>query len=49
MRLAAPRGFDLHLHINFSKASAIMYAANLTEANVDYNKDDVTGVMTFGG
>ena len=30
-------------------AGAIMYAADLTEAYVDYNKGDVTDPTTLGG
>ncbi|MSU61538.1 MAG: bifunctional glutamate N-acetyltransferase/amino-acid acetyltransferase ArgJ [Pedosphaera sp.] len=46
---AAPNEFDLHIDLNLGKASAIMYAADLTEAYVDYNKGDVTDPATLGG
>lgn len=46
---AAPKEFDLVIRLNLGKASAIMYAADLTEAYVDYNKGDVTDPTTLGG
>jgi len=46
---AAPKEFDLHIRLNLGKASALMYAADLTEAYVDYNKGDVTDPTTLGG
>jgi glutamate N-acetyltransferase/amino-acid N-acetyltransferase len=45
----APQEFELHIHLNLGKASAVMYAADLTEAYVDYNKGDVTDPTTLGG
>ncbi len=45
----APNEFDLHIRLNLGPASAIMYAADLTEAYVDYNKGDVTDPATLGG
>ncbi len=46
---AAPTEFDLHIRLNLGKASALMYAADLTEKYVDYNKGDVTDPATLGG
>jgi glutamate N-acetyltransferase/amino-acid N-acetyltransferase len=46
---AAPREFDLHIRLNLGKSSALMYAADLTEEYVDYNKGDVTDPTTLGG
>lgn len=46
---AAPKEFDLHIRLNLGKAAALMYAADLTEAYVDYNKGDVTDPTTLGG
>jgi glutamate N-acetyltransferase/amino-acid N-acetyltransferase len=45
----APLEFDLHIQLNLGKASAVMYAADLTEAYVDYNKGDVGDPTTLGG
>ena len=45
----APGEFELHIHLNLGPASAVMYAADLTEAYVDYNKGDVTDPTTLGG
>ncbi|MCX6895927.1 MAG: bifunctional glutamate N-acetyltransferase/amino-acid acetyltransferase ArgJ [Verrucomicrobia bacterium] len=45
----APKEFELHIHLNLGKSNAVMYAADLTEAYVDYNKGDVTDPTTLGG
>ncbi|MEI2726080.1 MAG: bifunctional glutamate N-acetyltransferase/amino-acid acetyltransferase ArgJ [Verrucomicrobiota bacterium] len=45
----APKEFELHINLNLGQASAVMYAADLTEAYVDYNKGDVTDPTTLGG
>lgn len=46
---AAPKEFDLHIRLNLGKSAALMYAADLTEKYVDYNKGDVTDPTTLGG
>jgi len=45
----APKEFDLHINLNLGKSSAVIYAADLTEAYVDFNKGDVTDLTTLGG
>ncbi len=45
----APKEFDLHIHLNLGKAAALMYAADLTEEYVEFNKGDVTDPTTLGG
>lgn len=45
----APSEFDLHIRLNVGKASAILYAADLTEAYVDFNKGNVADPTTLGG
>ena len=45
----APKEFELHINLNLGNADAVMYAADLTEAYVDYNKGDVTDPTTLGG
>ena len=45
----APKEFELHINLNLGRANAVMYAADLTEAYVDYNKGDVTDPTTLGG
>jgi glutamate N-acetyltransferase/amino-acid N-acetyltransferase len=45
----APKEFDLHIRLNLGKADAVMYAADLTEAYVDFNKGDVTDASSLGG
>jgi len=44
-----PKEFELHIHLNLGKASAVMYAADLTEEYVDFNKGDVTDASSLGG
>ncbi|HEX5398799.1 MAG TPA: bifunctional glutamate N-acetyltransferase/amino-acid acetyltransferase ArgJ [Verrucomicrobiae bacterium] len=45
----APKEFDLHINLNLGKASAVIYAADLTEEYVDFNKGDVTNATSLGG
>jgi glutamate N-acetyltransferase/amino-acid N-acetyltransferase len=45
----APNEFDLHIHLNLGQASAVLYAADLTEAYVDFNKGDVSDPASLGG
>ncbi|MFO1487104.1 MAG: bifunctional glutamate N-acetyltransferase/amino-acid acetyltransferase ArgJ [Verrucomicrobiota bacterium] len=45
----APKEFELHIQLNLGKAAAVMYAADLTEEYVDFNKGDVTDPTTLGG
>jgi glutamate N-acetyltransferase / amino-acid N-acetyltransferase len=46
---AAPKEFELHINLNLGTAGAVMYAADLTEHYVDFNKGDVTDATTLGG
>ena len=46
---AAPKEFELHINLNLGKAGAVMYAADLTEHYVDFNKGDVSDPTTLGG
>ena len=45
----APREFELHIRLNLGRANAVMYAADLTEEYVDFNKGDVTDAASLGG
>jgi glutamate N-acetyltransferase/amino-acid N-acetyltransferase len=45
----APKEFDLHINLNLGNASAVIYAADLTEEYVDFNKGDVTDPTSLGG
>ena len=47
--VVAPKEFDLHINLNFGPAGAVIYAADLTEAYVDFNKGDVGDPTTLGG
>jgi glutamate N-acetyltransferase / amino-acid N-acetyltransferase len=46
---AAPKEFDLHIRLNLGSASALMYASDLTEEYVEFNKGDVSDPATLGG
>jgi glutamate N-acetyltransferase/amino-acid N-acetyltransferase len=45
----APKEFDLHINLNLGPASAVIYAADLTEEYVDFNKGDVGDPAALGG
>ena len=45
----ASKSFDLHIRLNLGRASALMYAADLTEEYVEFNKGDVTDPTTLAG
>ena len=45
----APAEFDLHINLNLGKSAAVLYAADLTEAYVDFNKGDITNPASLGG
>jgi len=47
--IVAEKEFDLHINLNLGKSAAIMYASDLTEAYVDFNKGDVTDPASLGG
>ena len=44
-----PTEFDLHINLNLGKGEAILYAADLTEKYVDYNKGDISDPASLGG
>ncbi|HYV31084.1 MAG TPA: bifunctional ornithine acetyltransferase/N-acetylglutamate synthase, partial [Candidatus Binatia bacterium] len=41
--------FDLHIRLNLGRASALLYAADLTGEYVDFNKGDVNDPASMGG
>ncbi|HXP61144.1 MAG TPA: bifunctional glutamate N-acetyltransferase/amino-acid acetyltransferase ArgJ [Dongiaceae bacterium] len=45
----APKEFDLHIQLNVGRAEALFYAADLTEAYVQFNKGDVSDPASLGG
>jgi len=45
----APDQFELHINLNIGKASAVIYAADLTEEYVEFNKGDLSSPGTPGG
>jgi glutamate N-acetyltransferase/amino-acid N-acetyltransferase len=45
----APKEFDLHINLNLGRAGAVIYAADLTEEYVDFNKGDVGDPSALGG
>jgi glutamate N-acetyltransferase/amino-acid N-acetyltransferase len=44
-----PKEFDLHINLNLGQAGAVIYAADLTEEYVDFNKGDVGDPGSLGG
>jgi glutamate N-acetyltransferase/amino-acid N-acetyltransferase len=47
--IAATKEFDLHIKLNLGRGAALMYAADLTEDYVDFNKGDVSDPSSLGG
>ena len=45
----APKEFDLHVNLNLGPAGAVIYAADLTEEYVDFNKGDTGDPNSLGG
>ena len=45
----ASKEFDLHIYLNLGKAGTVIYAADLTEAYVDFNKGDIANPTSLGG
>jgi len=48
-KITAEKEFDLHISLNLGNASALLYAADLTESYVDFNKGDVSDPASLGG
>jgi len=48
-KIVAQKEFDLHLHLNLGKSSAVIYAGDLTPEYVDFNKGDVSDPASMGG
>jgi glutamate N-acetyltransferase/amino-acid N-acetyltransferase len=48
-KIAAQKEFDLHIDLHLGKAGAVLYAADLTEAYVDFNKGNVGDPASLGG
>ena len=44
-----PKEFDLHINLNIGKGEAVLYASDLTEEYVDFNKGDITDPTSLGG
>ena len=45
----ARKEFGLHINLNLGDAEAVLHAADLTEAYVDFNKGDVSDPASLGG
>ena len=45
----ARKEFDLHIRLHLGRDSAVIYAADLTEDYVDFNKGDVSDPASLGG
>ena len=48
-RAVSAREFDLHIHLNQGKGEAVIYAADLTEEYVDFNKGSIGDPASMGG
>jgi glutamate N-acetyltransferase/amino-acid N-acetyltransferase len=48
-KITALKEFDLHINLNLGKSAALIYAADLTEEYVDFNKGDVSDPTSLGG
>lgn len=48
-RAVAAKEFDLHINLNLGSAGALIYAADLSEEYVDFNKGDVSNPAALGG
>jgi glutamate N-acetyltransferase/amino-acid N-acetyltransferase len=45
----APAEFDLHIRLNLGKGKAVVYACDLSEEYVDFNKGDISDPAALGG
>lgn len=45
----APAEFDLHIRLNIGKGKAVVYACDLSEEYVDFNKGDISNPAALGG
>ena len=45
----AAKDFDLHINLNLGRGRALIYAADRTEAYVEFNKGDVSDPTSLGG
>jgi glutamate N-acetyltransferase/amino-acid N-acetyltransferase len=45
----APAEFDLHIRLNIGKGKATVYACDLSEEYVDFNKGDISNPSALGG
>ena len=41
--------FDLHINLNLGRGEAVLYAADLTEEYVEFNKGDISDPASLGG
>jgi N-acetylglutamate synthase/N-acetylornithine aminotransferase len=41
--------FHLHIHQNAGRGSAVIYATDLTEAYVEFNKGNINDPASLGG
>lgn len=48
-KLVAQKEFDLHINLNVGKSAAVIYASDLTEEYVDFNKGDISDPSAMGG
>lgn len=49
VKIVAEKEFDVHVFLNAGKTEATMYASDLTETYVEFNKGDVSDPKSLGG
>ena len=49
MRGCRATEFELHINLNLGKGQAKLYAADLTEEYVEFNKGDISDPTSLGG
>ena len=48
-QIVAEKEFELHINLNLGKHATVIYASDLTEEYVDFNKGDVSDPASMGG
>ena len=48
-KISTAPAFDLHINLHLGRHAALIYAADLTESYVDFNKGDITDPASLGG
>lgn len=49
VEIVAEKEFEIHVYLNLGKHDAVIYASDLTEAYVEFNKGDLSNPESLGG